>query len=120
MKTLFTDALIIGTGFGGSAPALRFAEAGFKTIILEKGPHIDPFKDLKMTQDPGEFRNNFCRYCKEVHYSQRCIDKLLVDPDEFSSVFLFAGTVHSFGIERHGNVALVIDCYQTTVSPNGF
>jgi len=52
MKTIFTDTLIIGTGFGGSAPALRLARAGFKTVILEKGPQIDPHKDLKMTQDP--------------------------------------------------------------------
>ena len=45
METIFTDTLIIGTGFGGSAPALRLARAGFKTVILEKGPHIDPHKD---------------------------------------------------------------------------
>ncbi|MCZ6899741.1 MAG: GMC family oxidoreductase [Bacteroidetes bacterium] len=52
MKTIFTDALVIGTGFGGAAPALRLSQAGFKTIILEKGPHIDPNRDFRMTQDP--------------------------------------------------------------------
>ena len=52
METRFTDVLIIGTGFGGAAPALRLANSGFKTIVLEKGPHIDPQKDFKMSQNP--------------------------------------------------------------------
>lgn len=52
METIKTDALIIGSGFGGMAPALRLASAGFKTIVLEKGPDLNPFRDLKQTQDP--------------------------------------------------------------------
>ena len=36
-----TDALIIGTGFGAAAPALRLAQAGVKVTLLEKGPRID-------------------------------------------------------------------------------
>ena len=28
MKTVHTDVLIIGTGFGAAAPALRLAQAG--------------------------------------------------------------------------------------------
>ncbi|HEX9580055.1 MAG TPA: GMC family oxidoreductase [Gemmatimonadales bacterium] len=52
MKTRYTDVLIIGTGFGGAAPALRLAEAGFKVTMVEKGPAIDPHKDFRQTQDP--------------------------------------------------------------------
>jgi len=52
MKTNFTEVLIVGSGFGGAVPALRFATAGFSTIVIEKGPKIDPYRDFKQTQDP--------------------------------------------------------------------
>ena len=52
MHTIETDVLIIGTGFGAAAPALRLAEAGMRVTAIEKGPHIDPAKDLQQTQDP--------------------------------------------------------------------
>ena len=47
-----TDVLIIGTGFGAAAPALRLAQAGMQVTMLEKGPRIDPFKDFRQTSDP--------------------------------------------------------------------
>jgi len=52
MKTLSTDVLIIGSGFGGAAPALRFSKAGFKTTVIEKGPDINPYTSFRQTQDP--------------------------------------------------------------------
>ena len=52
MKILKCDVLIIGSGFGGAPPALRLAKAGMKTIIVEKGPNLNPFTDFKQTQDP--------------------------------------------------------------------
>ena len=47
-----TDVLVIGTGFGAAAPALRLAEAGFQVTMIEKGPRIDPFRDFRQTSDP--------------------------------------------------------------------
>lgn len=52
MRTVETDVLIIGTGFGGAAPALRLAEAGFRVTLMEQGPPLDPYRDFRQTQDP--------------------------------------------------------------------
>jgi enediyne biosynthesis protein E9 len=47
-----TDVLVVGTGFGAAAPALRLAQAGLRVTMIEKGPHIDPARDFRQTQDP--------------------------------------------------------------------
>jgi len=52
MSVIHTEVLVIGTGFGAVAPALRLAQAGLRVLMLEKGPHINPFKDFRQTQDP--------------------------------------------------------------------
>ncbi|HTY57784.1 MAG TPA: GMC family oxidoreductase N-terminal domain-containing protein, partial [Bacteroidota bacterium] len=52
METLRTEILVIGSGFGGAATALRMAEAGFQVVILEKGGDIRPERDFRQTQDP--------------------------------------------------------------------
>ncbi|MGW8319609.1 MAG: FAD-dependent oxidoreductase, partial [Candidatus Promineifilaceae bacterium] len=36
------DALVIGSGFGGSVSALRLAEKGYRVAILEQGRRISP------------------------------------------------------------------------------
>jgi len=51
MKTLHTDVLIIGTGFGAAAPALRLAQAGAKVTMIEKGPRVQT-ADFRQTSDP--------------------------------------------------------------------
>ena len=55
METKRTEVLIIGSGFGAAAPALRLSEAGVKVLMIEKGPNIIPEKDFKMTSDPKYF-----------------------------------------------------------------
>lgn len=52
MKTLKTEALIIGSGFGAAAPGLRLSRAGVRVLMIEKGKDIVPHKDFKQTQDP--------------------------------------------------------------------
>jgi choline dehydrogenase-like flavoprotein len=52
MEYQTVDTLIIGSGFGAVAPALRLCEAGAEVLMLEKGPDIVPERDFKQTQDP--------------------------------------------------------------------
>jgi choline dehydrogenase-like flavoprotein len=51
MESRTTDVLVIGSGFGAAAPALRLAEAGYRVTMLEKGPRVDR-EDFRQTQDP--------------------------------------------------------------------
>ena len=48
---LRSDAIVIGSGFGGAAPALRLAEAGAQVTIIEQGPRMPP-SAMRRTQDP--------------------------------------------------------------------
>jgi choline dehydrogenase-like flavoprotein len=52
MRTVTTDVLIVGSGFGAAAPALRLSRAGYGVIMVEKGPSLDPRSDFRQTQDP--------------------------------------------------------------------
>ncbi|MDH3726902.1 MAG: NAD(P)-binding protein, partial [Myxococcales bacterium] len=36
------DIIIIGSGFGGSVPALRLTEKGYRVVVVEQGRRITP------------------------------------------------------------------------------
>lgn len=61
MRTIDTDALVIGSGFGAAAVARRLAEAGATVTVVEKGPRVGP-GDFRQTQDP----RYITRYLKGV------------------------------------------------------
>ncbi|HSQ60374.1 MAG TPA: GMC family oxidoreductase [Acidobacteriota bacterium] len=50
------DVVVVGSGFGAAPPALRLAEAGYRVLVLEKGPDIVPERDFRQTQSPAYFR----------------------------------------------------------------
>jgi choline dehydrogenase-like flavoprotein len=62
MERTTTEVLVIGSGFGGAAPALRMAQAGFQVTMLEKGGEIRPERDFRQSQDP----QYLLRYIKTV------------------------------------------------------
>src|SRR5467141_144687 len=62
MRMIKTEVLVIGSGFGAAAPALRMTEAGFQVLMLEKGKNIVPEKDFRQTSDP----RYLLRYLKNI------------------------------------------------------
>lgn len=46
------DAVVVGSGAAGAILAYRFAEAGRRVLVLERGPHVDPrsFSDDEVRQ----------------------------------------------------------------------
>jgi cholesterol oxidase len=50
------DAVIVGSGFGGSVMAYRLAEAGLRVCLLERGKAYPPFS---FPRAPFKLRNNF-------------------------------------------------------------
>jgi choline dehydrogenase-like flavoprotein len=45
------DVVVVGSGYGGTIPAARLAEAGMSVVILERGKRIAP-RDLRQSDDP--------------------------------------------------------------------
>lgn len=66
MSTTYTDVLVVGSGFGAAPPALRLAEAGYRVVVVEKGPNIDAPTGFRQTQDPNYLR----RYLKSLSGSR--------------------------------------------------
>lgn len=56
MKDTHFDAIIVGSGFGGSVMACRLAEAGLSVCLLERGKAYPPFS---FPRSPFKVRNNF-------------------------------------------------------------
>jgi cholesterol oxidase len=50
------DAIIVGSGFGGSVMAYRLAEAGRRVCVLERGR---PYPPGSFARTPAEMRHNF-------------------------------------------------------------
>jgi choline dehydrogenase-like flavoprotein len=67
MRTIRADALVIGSGFGGAAPALRLAQAGLRVHVIEKGESIG-ISDFRQTQDP-RYVTRFIRGLSGDHLS---------------------------------------------------
>jgi choline dehydrogenase-like flavoprotein len=62
LDSLKIEVLVVGSGFGAAAPALRLSTAGFQVVMIEKGPDIVPKRDFEQTQDP----QYLLRYIKSI------------------------------------------------------
>jgi cholesterol oxidase len=56
MSEMHFDAVIVGSGFGGSVMAYRLAEAGFSVCLLERGKAYPPGS---FPRSPYRMKNNF-------------------------------------------------------------
>ena len=59
------DAVIIGSGFGGSINALRLAEAGKSVLVLERGRR---YKSGEFPRNVSDVTNLFWRYPKQAEF----------------------------------------------------
>ena len=50
------DALVVGTGFGGSVSAWRLASSGLQVVVMERGRSYPPGS---FARTPAEFSENF-------------------------------------------------------------
>jgi cholesterol oxidase len=50
------DALVVGSGFGGSVAAYRLAAAGESVVLMERGR---PYAPGEFARTPSEFSGNF-------------------------------------------------------------
>ncbi len=66
------DAIVIGTGFGGSVAACRLAEAGLHICVLERGRRYDGSPPADPNAKPGEGQSDFPKLPRP--------DRILPDP----------------------------------------
>jgi len=59
------DAVVIGSGFGGSINALRLTEAGKSVLVLERGKR---YKPGEFPRDVSDVRSMFWRYPKQSNF----------------------------------------------------
>ncbi|WP_206509284.1 GMC family oxidoreductase [Rhodococcus sp. BGS-1C] len=55
MTTFDADVVVVGSGFGGSATALRLTEAGHRVIVLERGRRLSDDDLLRARKDPRAY-----------------------------------------------------------------
>lgn len=55
------DVAVVGSGFGGAIAAFRYAAAGLRVVVLERGARI-PDADLRQSQAPDDLFRVYTRY----------------------------------------------------------
>ena len=56
MNTTHFDAVVVGSGFGGSVTAYRLAQAGLQVCLLERGKIYPP---TSFPRSPSKLMRNF-------------------------------------------------------------
>lgn len=60
------DAIVVGSGFGGSVSAARLAERGLRVLILERGPWWGPLSRARPGADRRELPRGVAGFRKLV------------------------------------------------------
>src|SRR4051794_21527533 len=100
----FVEALVIGSGFGGAIAALRLAEAGIRTVVLERG--------IRYRVTPAG--NTFCTFDQPDGRSSWLNDTATaLDP---KPVDIYTGVMELIG--PTGNTASTVNNGNRIISPN--
>jgi choline dehydrogenase-like flavoprotein len=117
MRTVQTDFLIVGSGFGAAAPALRLAEAGHRVTLVEKGPHIDPLRDFRMTQDP-HYLTRYLKCLPGEHLGLTYAEALGGGSGFYEMVSLRAPSVAFDQVDQNGRRLWPADVDRTALDPH--
>lgn len=89
------DAVVIGSGAGGSAVAWRLAEKGLSVLLLEAGPSYNPRKDYKLHTNDWEVEGFPFKAGSQGQYSFSEMQKLDADWDDLKSWNKLSGKLNT-------------------------
>lgn len=96
------DAIIIGSGFGGSITACRLAQAGMKVLVLERGRHWEPKAAPGITAYPRDLLDP---WIWDQRHPENCSG--WVDLRMFKGMSVVAGAGVGGGSLIYANVSIV-------------
>ena len=96
------DAIIIGSGFGGSITACRLAQAGMKVLVLERGRHWEPKAAPGITAYPRDILDP---WIWDQRHPENCSG--WVDLRMFKGMSVVAGAGVGGGSLIYANVSIV-------------
>ncbi len=82
------DVAVIGSGFGGAITAFRYAAAGLRVLVLERGLRIAD-ADLRQSQAPDDLFRVYTRY-----------QSTFIGGDGDTGLDVLTGTVFGGGLDR--------------------
>ncbi len=120
-----TEALVIGSGFGGAVAALRLSEAGIPTILAEQGKFWDDSKGNVFSPNlPPDNRSTWLRtktvlpFGPQLSFQKKHVGVL--DMVEFKNMNIYQGNALGGGSIANGGVLLQPEkeVFNTRLFPN--
>ena len=89
------DAIVVGSGMSGGWAAKEFSEKGMKTLLIERGRHVEHMEDYPTEGTPSWELPNRGRVSKEELDKDYEIQKL-TSPSEATKHFFVKDTEHGY------------------------